>query len=191
MAASVRDALRRAPFLVVSDCTAETDTAEFAHVRLPAVGWAEKDGTVTNSERVISRQRAFLPPAGEARPDWWIVAQVAARLGWGDAFAWSGPAAIFREHAALTGLGNDGRRAFDISGLAGMTDAEYAAMPPTRWPCPAKGPAAAERFFAAGGFTAGRARFVPTPWRGEDAAAAARTARSPCSPAATATSGTP
>jgi assimilatory nitrate reductase catalytic subunit len=169
---SVRDALRRAPFVVVSDCMAETDTAGFAHVRLPAVGWAEKDGTVTNSERVISRQRAFLPPAGEARPDWWIVAQVAARLGWGDAFAWSGPAAIFREHAALTGLGNDGRRAFDISGLADLTDAGYAAMPPTRWPCPAKGPAD-ERFFAAGGFTAGRARFVPTPWRGESAAAAA------------------
>ena len=169
---SVRDALRRAPFLAVSDCVAETDTAGFAHVRLPAVGWAEKDGTVTNSERVITRQRAFLPPSGEARPDWWIVAQVAARLGWGDAFAWSGPAAIFREHAALTGLGNDGRRAFDISGLAGMTDAEYAAMPPTRWPCPAKGsPIAAERFFATGGFSAGRARFVPTPWRGEDAAA--------------------
>ncbi|GAA0572887.1 nitrate reductase [Craurococcus roseus] len=166
---SVRDALRRAPFLAVSDCVAETDTAEFAHVRLPAVGWAEKDGTVTNSERVISRQRAFLPPAGEARPDWWIVSQVAARLGWGDAFAWSGPADIFREHAALTGLGNDGRRAFDISGLAAMTNAEYAAMPPTRWPCPAKGPAR-ERFFSAGGFTAGRARFVPTPRRGESAA---------------------
>ena len=78
--ASVREALRRAPFLAVSDCMAETDTAGFAHVRLPAVGWAEKDGTVTNSERVISSQRAFLPPAGEARPDWWIVAQVAARL---------------------------------------------------------------------------------------------------------------
>ncbi|HYI83145.1 MAG TPA: molybdopterin-dependent oxidoreductase, partial [Acetobacteraceae bacterium] len=154
---AVRDALRRAPFLVVSDCMAKTDTAAFAHVRLPAVGWAEKDGTVTNSERVISRQRAFLPPAGEARPDWWIIAQVAARLGWGDAFAWSGPAAIFREHAALTGLGNNGRRAFDISGLAGITDAEYAAMPPTRWPCPAKGAVSAERFFAAGGFTAGRA----------------------------------
>jgi assimilatory nitrate reductase catalytic subunit len=168
---SVRDALRRAPFLVVSDCMAETDTAGFAHVRLPARGWGEKDGTVTNSERVITRQRAFLPPSGEARPDWWIVAQVAARLGWGEAFAWTGPAALFREHAALTGLGNDGVRAFDISGLAGMTDADYAAMPPTRWPCPAEGSAAAERFFAAGGFTAGRARFVPTPWRGEGAAA--------------------
>jgi assimilatory nitrate reductase catalytic subunit len=169
---AVRDALLRAPFLVVSDCVAGTDTAALAHVRLPAAGWAEKDGTVTNSERVISRQRAFLPPSGEARPDWWMVAQVAARLGWGDAFAWSGPAAIFREHAALTGLGNDGRRAFDISGLAGLTDAEYAAMEPTRWPCPAQGrPAADGRFFSAGGFAAGRARLMPTPWRCESAAA--------------------
>jgi len=101
----------------------------------------------------------LLRPAGEARPDWWIIAQVAARLGWAADFAWDGPAAIFREHAALTGLGNGGRRAFDISGLAGMTDAEYKAMAPTRWPVPAAG-ATPARFFADGAFPAGRARFV-------------------------------
>jgi len=161
---AVREALRRAPFLVVSDCTRESDTVDFAHVRLPALGWGEKDGTVTNSERVISRQRAFLPPPGEARPDWWIIAQVARRLGHGGAFAWRNPAEIFREHAALTGLGNNGARVFDISGLAGLTDAEYEAMPPTRWPCPA-GATPRARLFADGGFTAGRARFVPTPYR--------------------------
>jgi len=156
-----RDAMRRAPFLVVSDLMANTDTAALAHVRLPALGWAEKSGTVTNSERVISRQRAFLPAPGEARADWWIVSQVAARLGWGGAFAWDGPAAIFREHAALTGRGNGGTRAFDISGLAGLSDAEYDALPPTRWPVPAAG-AAPSRFFAGGGFPnpAGRATFV-------------------------------
>ncbi|MFC7736542.1 molybdopterin-dependent oxidoreductase [Roseomonas sp. GCM10028921] len=159
---TAREAMARAPFLVVSDIMERTDTADFAHVRLPALGWAEKSGTVTNSERVISRQRGFLPAPGEARPDWWIVAGVAARLGWGADFAWSGPAAIFREHAALTGLGNNGSRAFDISGLAGMSDAEYEAMAPTRWPVPAGGPAA-PRFFARGSFPApgGRARFVP------------------------------
>ena len=154
-----REALARAPFLVVSDCMATTDTMAHAHVRLPALGWAEKSGTVTNSERVISRQRGFLRAPGEARPDWWIIAQVAARLGWGGSFAWNGPAAIFREHAALTGLGNGGRRAFDISGLAGMTDAEYEAMAPTRWPVPAAGLGPA-RFFADGAFPAGRARFI-------------------------------
>src|SRR3546814_9760889 len=69
----VREALAACPFVVVSDCIADTDTSRYAHVKLPAAAWGEKDGTVTNSERLISRQRAFLPLPGEARPDWWIV----------------------------------------------------------------------------------------------------------------------
>uniref|UniRef100_UPI0022EA2A91 molybdopterin oxidoreductase family protein n=1 Tax=Falsiroseomonas oryzae TaxID=2766473 RepID=UPI0022EA2A91 len=161
--AAVRRALARAPFLVVSEVSHRSDTAGFAHVRLPALAWAEKSGTVTNSERVISRQRAVLPPPGEARPDWWIVAQVARRLG-ASGFGWDGPAAIFREHAAMTGLARPAARAFDISGLAGLTDAAYDALAPTRWPVPASGDAPA-RFFAAGGTLAGRARLVPTPFR--------------------------
>jgi assimilatory nitrate reductase catalytic subunit len=160
---TVRAALASAPFLVVSEVTRRSDTAAFAHVRLPALAWGEKDGTVTNSERVISRQRAFLPAPGEARPDWWIIAQVARRLG-APGFDWSGPAAIFREHAAVTGLARPAARAFDISGLAGLDDAAYAAMPPTRWPVPADGPAPA-RFFGPGGRTTGRVRLVPTPFR--------------------------
>ena len=52
-----------------------------AQILLPAAAWGEKDGTVTNSERRISRQRAFLPLPGEAMPDWWIVTQVARRMG--------------------------------------------------------------------------------------------------------------
>ncbi|MBR0680891.1 molybdopterin-dependent oxidoreductase [Roseomonas eburnea] len=166
---AVRAALAAAPFLVVSETTRRSDTARYAHVRLPALAWGEKDGTVTNSERVISRQRTFLPAPGEARPDWWIVAQVAARLGHGAAFAWDGPAAIFREHAAVTGLARPAARAFDISGLAGLDDAHYAAMPPTRWPVPEAGPGTG-RFFAGGGFPAGRARLVPTPFRAPAAA---------------------
>src|SRR5690606_23081347 len=71
-AGAVREALGACPFVVVSDCIADTDTTRFAHVKLPALGWGEKDGTVTNSERTISRQRALLPAPGEARPDWWI-----------------------------------------------------------------------------------------------------------------------
>ncbi|GGJ22843.1 nitrate reductase [Neoroseomonas lacus] len=161
---AVRGALAAAPFLVVSETTRRADTAAYAHIRLPALAWGEKDGTVTNSERVISRQRAFMPWPGEARPDWWAVAQVAARLGHADAFAWSGPAAIFREHAAVTGLARPASRAFDISGLAARSDADYAAMPPTRWPVPASGPAT-ERFFADGNVPAGRARLVPTLFR--------------------------
>ncbi len=154
---AVREALARAPFLVSSEITRRSDTAAFAHVRLPALAWGEKSGTVTNSERVISRQRGFLPAPGEARPDWWIVTQVAQRLGVD--FGWDGPAAIFREHAAVTGLARPATRHFDISGLAGMTDADYDAFTPTRWPVPAAGPRT-ERFFASGG-----GRLVPTPFR--------------------------
>ena len=68
---------------------------------------------MTNSERRISRQRAFLPLPGEAKPDWWIVTQVARRMGYGDAFAYEIAADIFREHAALSAFENDGTRDFD------------------------------------------------------------------------------
>ncbi len=133
----VREALNRCETVVVSDCVAHTDTAEYADVLLPATGWGEKDGTVTNSERVISRQRAFHAPSGEARPDWQIVCDVAARLGFGDAFAFTSPAAVFREHAALSAWENGGSRDFDIGALATQTDEEFDAMPPQRWPLPA------------------------------------------------------
>src|SRR5262249_13062414 len=78
----VRLALRRLQLFVMSENISANDTARLAHVRLPAAAWGEKDGTVTNSERCISRQRAFLPLPGEAKPDWWIVSQVAQLLGW-------------------------------------------------------------------------------------------------------------
>ena len=104
-----------------SDNVASNDTVSLAHIALPAAAWGEKDGTVTNSERCISRQRAFLPPPGRARPDWWMLSQVARRLGHGDAFAYRSAADIFDEHARLSGFENGGSRAFDISGRAGLT----------------------------------------------------------------------
>lgn len=132
-AARVRDALTRCPFVVVSDCIADTDTTRFAHVKLPALGWGEKDGTVTNSDRRISRQRAFLAPAGEARADWAIVAEVGQRLGWKDEFAYESNADVFREFAAQTGFENDGERVLDISDKAKLSDAAYHALEPFRW----------------------------------------------------------
>jgi assimilatory nitrate reductase catalytic subunit len=162
----VRDALRACPFVVVSDCW-PTDTTRLADLVLPAAGWGEKDGTVTNSERIISRQRPFRAAPGEARADWRVMADFARRLGFGDGFTWQGPAAVFREHAALSGFENGGTRVFDISGLAGLDDAGYAALAPVQWPVPADG-SAGGRLFSAGGFPTpdGRARFVPIAWRG-------------------------
>lgn len=150
----VKAALAKCKLVVVSDCVARTDTLDHAHVKLPALAWGEKAGTVTNSERRISRQRPFLPPPGEAKQDWWIVAQVAKRMGAVAAFAWRGPAEIFAEHARLSAFENGGVRDFDLSHLL---DVDYETMRPTQWP-------ARERFFAAGGFyTANRrARLVPT-----------------------------
>jgi assimilatory nitrate reductase catalytic subunit len=155
--ARVREALARCKLVVVSDCMRRTDTTAFAHVLLPAAAWGEKDGTVTNSERRISRQRAFLPPPGEATPDWWMICEVAKRMGLADAFTYDGPAAIFREHAALSGEGNVGTRAFDISGLV---DADYDTMVPVQWPVTAAAPEGTPRL--ARFFTADRAaHFVP------------------------------
>ena len=164
-ALAVREALGRLDLLVVSDLT-WTQTAAAAHVALPGLAWGEKDGTVTNSERVISRQRPFIAAPGETRPDWWAVSQVAARLGHGGAFAWQSPAEIFREHAALSGHRNGGTRKFDISALAGASDAEYADLQPVRWPQPAGQPAV-ERLLGDGRFSHpdGAARMVPTPYR--------------------------
>ena len=161
---SVQDALRACPFVVVSDAIRKTDTTRLAHVLLPATAWGEKDGTVTNSERRISRQRGFLPHPGEARPDWWHLAEVAKRMGFAG-FDYANAAAIFREHAALSAFENAGTRDFDIGAKADITDAGFDAMRPFQWPQP-KGTAAIDtRFFAEGGFFTGdrRARMVPTP----------------------------
>ncbi len=153
----VARALARCKFVVVSDCVADTDTLKHAHVKLPALGWGEKDGTVTNSERRISRQRPFLPAQGAAKPDWWIVSQVAKRLG--AAFDYAGPADIFAEHVALSAFENGGSRDFDLSGLIA---ADYETLRPTQWPVTAAG--SAERMFASGGFFApgGKARLLET-----------------------------
>jgi len=132
-----------------------------AHVLLPAAAWGEKEGTVTNSERCISRQRAFLAPPGEVKPDWLIVSEVARRMGYAEAFAYRSAADIFREHAALSSFENDGTRDFDIGALAAITDTEYAALDPVRWPARAGAPSDL-RFFADGAFFTPdrKARFV-------------------------------
>ncbi|WP_152046278.1 nitrate reductase [Aureimonas psammosilenae] len=158
---SVKAAIENCPFVVVSDVMARTDTLDLAHVALPAAAWGEKNGTVTNSERRISRQRPFLPLPGQARPDWWIVTQLARRMGFGAAFAYRNAAEIFAEHARLSATENAGQRDFDLSGLADLDAESYETLAPVQWPLRADG-STQTRFFADGGFFRpnGRALFV-------------------------------
>ena len=162
-AGAVAQALGKLELLVVSENVVLNDTVQNgAHVLLPAAAWGEKDGTVTNSERRISRQRAFLSVPGEAKPDWKIVSEVAARMGFASAFAYASSADVFREHAALSAFENDGTRDFDIGGLARITNDTFEAMEPILWPVREEQEAPQPRFFSAGGFftPSGLAKFV-------------------------------
>jgi assimilatory nitrate reductase catalytic subunit len=164
-AGSVRAALAKLDLLVISENVTSNDTVRAgAHVLLPASAWGEKDGTVTNSERRISRQRPFLNPPGEAKPDWWIVAQVARRMGFAEAFQFNSAADVFREHAALSAFENDGTRDFDIGALASISDAEFGVLSPVQWPARASSDSSKEekRFFADGRFFTpdGKARMI-------------------------------
>ncbi|WP_380053777.1 molybdopterin-dependent oxidoreductase [Falsihalocynthiibacter sp. SS001] len=150
-ASEVSQAIENVPFTVVSDIMARTDTGDLADVLLPATGWGEKSGTVTNSERRISRQRAFLPAAGMARPDWKIICDVATRMGYEDGFAFTSPAEVFDEYARLSLHTAQFGRDFDISGLAGMSAEQYDALEPVQWPVKKDG-TTTERFFAEGEF---------------------------------------
>jgi assimilatory nitrate reductase catalytic subunit len=160
---AARAALRKLELFVISENVRSNDTVNAgAHVLLPAQAWGEKSGTVTNSERRISRQRAFLDPPGETRPDWWIVSEVAKRLGFGAAFDFKSAADVFREHAALSAFENNGGRDFDIGALASLSDKAFDVMAPVLWPMRLGDVEPQQRFFADGGFFSNdrKARFI-------------------------------
>ena len=160
---AVRAAMKKLDLLVISENVRSNDSVNSgAHVLLPAHAWGEKSGTVTNSERRISRQRAFLPPPGQARSDWWIMSEVAKRLGYEAAFAYNSAADIFREHAELSAFENCGSRDFDIGAMTSVTNDEFDAMAPFLWPMAKAASEPQSRFFADGGYYASdrKARFV-------------------------------
>ncbi len=162
----VKEALMLCPTVVVSDCIRNTDTADVADILLPAAGWSEKDGTVTNSERRISRQRRLRAPVGESRTDWSIMAEVGRRLGYGEAFSFQAPVDVFREHAALSAFENSPAirsRDFNIGGLMHITDEDYDGLVPIQWPVPDTASVGQERLFEDGHFftETGKANFIP------------------------------
>jgi assimilatory nitrate reductase catalytic subunit len=155
---AVRKALERAEFVVVQEAFRDAETCDYADVLLPAATWAEKEGTVTNSERRISRVRAAVPPPGEARADWFIATEFARRLSAAGEklFAYQNPEQIFNEHREST-RGRD----LDITGLS------YAVLEhdgPQQWPYPADARNGLTRLYTDGIFPtpSGRARFVAT-----------------------------
>ncbi len=166
-AKEMRAALGKLELFVVSENVAANDTiAAGAHILLPATAWGEKDGTVTNSERRISRQRPFLPAPGEAQPDWWMVSEVARRMGFTAQFPYRCAADVFREHAALSAFENGGARDFDLGGLVHLSDGAFDALDPVQWPL-RRGERVQtrdqeRRFFSDGAFYTpdGKARFV-------------------------------
>ena len=139
-----RRALAACDLVIVSDCSVDSDTVKCADIVLPAQGWGEKSGTVTNSERRISRQRAVKPALGLAKPDWWILSQVARRMGL-SGFDYDHPSEIFNEHVALTAFKNDPNQsesknnqprylnlAKDLP-MPILNRADYEVMPPFQW----------------------------------------------------------
>jgi len=161
----VEDAIKKCDFVVVSDVLEMTDTVRHADVKLPSLGWGEKDGTVTNSERCISRQRRFLPAPGEAKADWWQICEVAKRMGFGEHFDYLHGADIFREHAALSSADNNGKRAFNIGAYAAIAKNAFDELEPFYWPAlPDRHANDDNRMFGSGKFTTpdGRANFIST-----------------------------
>jgi len=160
---AVRRALERAEFVVVQEAFRSAETCDYADVLLPAASWAEKEGTVTNSERRISRVRAAVPPPGEARPDWRIAVDFAVRLqsllNKKISFNYKSPEEIFDEHREST-RGRD----LDISGLS------YAVLErdgPQQWPYPEGARGGRSRLYEDGVFPtpSGRARFIATEYQ--------------------------
>jgi len=161
-AGAVKAALEQCETVIVSDCIAQTDTTATANILLPASGWGEKCGTVTNSERRISRQRALVAPIAEAKSDWWIISKVAQAMGFKEAFNYQSARDIFVEHAQLSSYKNSGQRLFNISALADLSIAEYDQLKPIQWPVTAAKPKGTERLFEDGQFVtaSGKAQFI-------------------------------
>lgn len=169
--ATVRRALQRAEFVVVQEAFATTETCAYADLLLPATTWGEKDGTVTNSERRISRVRPAVTAPGSTRHDWQIGVDFARRLeallktpsaasgrGGLALFPYDTPESIWREHREST-RGRD----LDITGLS------YAALEaaPQQWPFPAGAATGRVRLYEDGVFPTpdGRARFADVAYR--------------------------
>ncbi|MEG0828058.1 MAG: molybdopterin dinucleotide binding domain-containing protein, partial [Acinetobacter sp.] len=170
----VKRALDKCQFVVVSDICQDTDTTQYADVLLPALGWGEKDGTVTNSERRISRQCQFLDAPEQTKADWWAVSQVAQKMGF-SGFDFKNSHEIFLEHAQLSAYQNldvssrqniKNFRYFNLQGLTHLSFEAYQNLKPIQWPVLKNDQNEAQyaQLFSEGQFSHadGKARFIAT-----------------------------
>ena len=93
---NVKKALEKASFLVVQDIF-PTEIAKLAHVVLPAATWIEREATHTFIDRRVQKINKIVDAPGEAKPDWWIICQLAERMGYKDKFNFSSSEEIFNE----------------------------------------------------------------------------------------------
>ncbi|MGE5649144.1 MAG: molybdopterin-dependent oxidoreductase [Bacillota bacterium] len=160
----VREALEKAELVIVQEAYRTTATVGYADVLLPATAWAEKEGTVTNSERRITRFKPILGKPDECRHDWEIAVDFARRLEALMArsktlFPYGGVEEIWNEHREST-RGRD----LDITGLSYRILEEQG---PQQWPFPEGATEGKKRLYEDGVFptASGRARFVNTVYR--------------------------
>ncbi|MCU0463915.1 MAG: nitrate reductase [Anaerolineae bacterium] len=149
-----RRALQNAELVIVQDCF-DNETVPYAHVVFPAAQWVEKTGTMTNSERRVSRGFQRVEPPAEAKPDWWIFSHMAQALGY-EGFEYDSIDQIWDEYRALTeGTPCD---------QSGITNARLNAGEAIQWPCPHEShPGTPRRYLDKQFATAdGRANFVVT-----------------------------
>ncbi|MBH0041917.1 nitrate reductase [Pseudoalteromonas sp. SWXJZ10B] len=160
--AAIKKALETCELVVVSDCIAKSDTLKFADVAFPSTGWGEKNGTVTNSERRISRQRPLVAPYSGAKNDWQIMCDVAKKMGF-EGFDFTDPSGIFEEWAQLTDFENNGSRLLNLSGLVGLTKSQYDNLKPIMWPVVKNQPYKNGQVFTDNKFSTAdkKARFIP------------------------------
>ncbi len=132
------EALKQVDTVIVSEVVNDNDTLRYADIKLPAHAWGEKDGTITNTERCISRQRGFLIAPGQTRADWAAIAQVGKAMGFEQAFDWHHAHEVFCEHAQLSAINDTSPLKFSLSAVADLSFREYQNWQPQQWPLDGK-----------------------------------------------------
>lgn len=128
---TVIDGLQAAELVITQDAYQDTATNAYADIVLPATLWAEADGVMVNSERSLTLLQQSIPAAGDARPDWELICNVARHMGFGDQFDYKSSEHVFAEIRQFANR----RTGYDLGGVT----YERLRETPLQWPCPTEG----------------------------------------------------